>query len=905
MYVRNTSKHLSSSLRAQLLILKLLPFFCCVILMNMPNKVMAILSTPHTRFAKIIKEGYKGGMFDRPSMEVGLYDAWVKTYRWHSLERWEYQAIDVGTVLAYMKRDPSDGRLYLCACSRFSRLLSGQLYEEAAMMRKHRLDEVTNYEDLSFDKKLEAVCLSEHWAYTTYRECMPVDTSTPAVPAFCNVYARDLHMKALPMEFSKQSYFVPGLRVFRRQNSSSGQGYQKISAYIGPHDGYTGSLVGVSRYARCDKRYNAMEPQACSVGGLEDSNYGYAVVQSGDGVCLKYNYQGRQSIECVPSPELPIAVVSPSHGGLRMQFLDCQDKQEGKATKYCDFTMMPGEREKEFGFSVMKPKLKKGEYELEEEFRCLDKDGNVSSDQKAGKCDNSQKFYVGDPDSNVICYSLPNNETKQFYVKRGDRDYWIRELEKVLVANSFLSEQKRYAQCPDSQSIDIAKLSQEDIDKLQKRGRDTYVLSSKVYNFHGNQVLCRDNISYQYDNSRAFPYNGICSGENSVGVLEGYCKTRYKSLDNFQPIFLRGKDEVAPERVRPLNPIFQGMCVSNFPSHEYVYGAQESNIIKQGDGYIEYVLEVGEKNATCDFLKIEMWGAGESGSLSTGAVGKQGEYVMGLLKPDLKKMQYLSIKVGQGGIANATHYDARKARGYNTTVSLCDDFQAQKCSMELVARGGGQVAEAVTKGTSNLMHYRVSEGLTAAIGKNEVYTPYHGPYKSSGVLNDNEARCIRNPNDKSNNTQVIAPSNFPGTGGCARSDINVVQHGAHGRVKITCEKWSGPAGKIKKWRTKLACDPKTASAFKEIKKQANSVSAKTKKLFQEASTDEFCEYVADAPLFSNAVKQLAATANVSLENAKAVEQWMSSKLKPLEKALDTEKKVSMYEGIKISDVANA
>ncbi|UQD54404.1 hypothetical protein [Anaplasma phagocytophilum] len=882
--------------------------------MNVPNRVTGAISAGlgvSGRFEKLDnKNGDSGGMFEVPRIEVGIGNDRIRF--WYSLERWEYQSPSDGnaTAVAYVKRD-SDGQLKLCACSRYTQMIPVEMQNEAARMRLEKYNEITNYADLSFDKKIEKECLYDpgFLEYVIYHGCVPIDSSTPAVPGFCNVFARDVHMKALPMEFSKQSYFVPGLRVLRVKNPSSGQPDQKISVYIGNYDGDTGTITGINKYVKCEKNYFSKDPQSCAVSVSNASDSGYSVMQSGDGVCLSYNSQGRRSVECVPSPELPDPAVSNSDQGLglRIRFSDCYDKRDNKPTKYCDFTMMPGERDKEFGFSVTKPKLNKDKYELEEELRCLDKDGNVSSDKNSRDCTNSEKFYVEDQSSNVTCFSPPNNATKQFYVKRGDRYHWIRELEKVLVASSFQSEQQKYAQCPDSQSIDLAKLRQEDIDKLKRMGRGVYSLPSIGDDFRSKgKVLCRDNISYQYDNNRAFPHKGVCSARNSVGVLEGYCKTRYKSLDNFRPIFLQDDGETA-EDVIPLNPIFQGMCVSNFPSHEYVYGEQEGDIVKKGDGYVEYVLEIGEKNATCDFLKIEMWGAGAAGSLSSGAAGKQGEYVMGLLKPDLKNVQYLSIKVGKGGIASAAHDDAKKSLGSNTLVSLCDDFNAMTCTMELGARGGGQSEKIATKGTSTLMHYRVSEGLTEAIGQSKVYTPYHGPYQSSGVLDADEAGCIRDPNDKSNNTQVVAPSSFPGTGGCARSDINVVQDGAHGRVKITCEQWSGAVGNIKKWRANLVCDQKMLKVLKELGQQADSVdiSDATQKFFQEISTEQFCNYIADSPLFSNAVKRLANMEHFSTWYLIAAQEHVRYALFSLEEALNREKKVLKYEGIKPSNIADS
>ncbi|SCV62706.1 hypothetical protein ANAPH2_00392 [Anaplasma phagocytophilum] len=880
--------------------------------MNVPNRVTGAIPSGlgvNGRFEKLDnKNGDSGGMFEVPRIEVGIGNDMGRF--WYSLERWEYQSQGYGTAVAYVKRD-SDGQLKLCSCRRPTQIIPVEMQNEAARMRLEKYNEITNYADLSFDKKIEKECLYDpgFFEFQVYHGCVPIDSSTPAVPGFCNVFARDVYMKALPMEFSKQSYFLPGLRVLRVKDPSSGQTDQKISVYIGNYDGATGTITGINKYVQCEKSYFSKDPQSCAVSVSNASDSGYSVTQSGDGVCLSYNSQGRRSVECVPSPELPDPAVSNSDQGLglRIRFSDCYDKKDNKPTKYCDFTMMPGERDKEFGFSVVKPKLDKDKYAFEEKKKCLDRDGNVLSDMHSGDCAHVQKFYIEDPSSNVTCFTRPDNATKKFYVKRGDRYHWISELEKVLVASSFQPKQKKYAQCPDSQSIDLSKLSQAEIDKMEKVGRGTYVMSSKVNDFRGVQVLCRDNISYKYDNYRAFPRKDFCSADSSAGVFAGHCKTRYKSLDNFQPIFLKDSDSVSPEYVIPLNPIFQGMCVSNFPSHEYVYGEQEGDIVKKGDGYVEYVLEIGEKNATCDFLKIEMWGAGAAGSLSSGAAGKQGEYVMGLLKPDLKNVQYLSIKVGKGGIASAAHDDAKKSLGSNTLVSLCDDFNAMTCTMELGARGGGQSEKIATKGTSTLMHYRVSEGLTEAIGQSKVYTPYHGPYQSSGVLDADEAGCIRDPNDKSNNTQVVAPSTFPGTGGCARSDINVVQDGAHGRVKITCEQWSGPVGNIKKWRANLVCDQKTLNVLKALSQQADSVdvSDATKKFFQEISTEQFCNYIADSPLFSNTVRQLANMEHFSTWYIIAAQEHVRYALFSLEEALDREKKVLKYEGIKPSNIADS
>lgn len=122
--------------------------------MNVPNRVTGAISAGLTidgRFEKLDnKNGDSGGMFEVPRIEAGMGSNRMRF--WYSLERWEYQSQDIGTAVAYVKRD-SDGQLKLCACGRYTQIIPVEMQNEAARMRLEKYNEITNYADLSFDKK--------------------------------------------------------------------------------------------------------------------------------------------------------------------------------------------------------------------------------------------------------------------------------------------------------------------------------------------------------------------------------------------------------------------------------------------------------------------------------------------------------------------------------------------------------------------------------------------------------------------------------------------------------------------------------------------------------------------------------------------------------------------------------
>ncbi|MDB1135676.1 hypothetical protein PGW94_03675 [Candidatus Anaplasma sp. TIGMIC] len=818
------------------------------------------------------------------------------------MERWEYDSVDLGQAVGYVKRE-QDGKLKMCACTSAGNLLSANLRTELEYKRREQTSLLTNYDNLDLDKRIEDECI----AMQAQRGCVDVTTITPNPPSFCNVFLKESLMYALPLEFSQQSYFAPGLRMFRDEakNSSRAGGhraYKAKSVYLGEYEGYsTGKSRGQTRF-RCRGAKTFYEAivgvkNGCgTIPSADEIQSGYAVARYDDLVCLHYKYNGNVSTDCVPFPEMSHPTVTASVTGLNIKFPDCRDKNGGKS-KYCDFEMTHGDVDQDFDFAVIKPKLNMDTYDFELVSQCLDEDGKVTGRASASSdCSRTKMLYAEDHNGNVTCFVSMSRPSNRFYIKRGDRNYWLRKLPKVLVASSFDRNLRKYAQCDDSKAVDLSRMRQADIDKMVVRG-SFFIMPSNSRgnsaNKHGG-VLCRDNMSYHYSNERAFPYSGQCSVTGSIGVLPGYCKTRYESIDNFEKVFLTDAEEPAIDHVIPLNPMLQGLCVSNFPSHSYKYEkkSKAATAVKNTNPGT-YILEVSPYNASCDFLKIELWGGGEAGSLPVGG-GRSGEYVMGILKPEPKKQKYLTINVGRGGTADIADSAGKRDHGRSTVVSLCDSPKDKTCPITLIARGGGHVASKINPtGLNALTHYRLAEGIASGISKDEVYLPYQNDKKSAGRTHVSDVGCVRGSNDNGTDIKAVARSLLPGAGGCARTDVGLVQSGAHGMVRVTCEKWSGSMGKIKEWDKSTRCNEDTMDHLDTLRQHAETeqLSKKTRGFFGFTATEQFCESLERFPLFTQEIgvySEIVLGELKSFSSRSDADKWVQSAIRKLRGVLNSE-----------------
>ncbi|MGN7678950.1 MAG: hypothetical protein ACTJLL_04315 [Anaplasma sp.] len=804
------------------------------------------------------------------------------------VERWEYMSRQLGYVAGYVRRNPDDGRIQMCACTKWTYILDNALKEELERKRMYEEDEITNFADLSLDNRIAEAC--EYM--NTWKGCVDIHPVTPDLPALCNGFARESRIHVLPLSFSKQSYFAPGVRVLTDEGHA--KGYKAEDIYSGAYGDYvrTRGVKSIWCKGMIEQAFTGSEACKFPVEG-ENLASGYSVRRSGEEVCMDHvRLSGGRMVDCVPSATLlrPLVSGTPGDDKLNIKFWPCKD-EKGADTSYCDLTMGVGEKDDVTGFSVLKPKFDLSKYEFVTKRVCTEQDVDEPS-----KCKEFKEVYDTDPKGNATCLVDLKFARGKFYVKRDGRNHWVSELPKVLVAHSRDVVSKKNLRCEDSKSLDLATMHQDEIDRMRIRGRfyrfvkqDQNTADSK-----NNDVLCQDNMHYVYDNDRVFEHRDTsrCSSKSREGVIAGHCKTRYISDDNHLPFFLSDGEEMSISAVTPLNESMQGLCVNNFPQHEYKYSEGGSSLavgLNPGEQN-KHLLEVNGDNTKCDFIKMEMWGGGESGSLSGDAkAGKSGEYVMGILKLDPKEKKYLIVDVGKGGDAtlNAQGNSVGNNSGENTTVSLCDDIAATRCDLQLTAKGGGQRV-ANSSGYEKLVHYRVAEGRTQ-VAKDEVFVPYQDINFSEGKASAEQAGCLGG-DAKDDKILTVKPGKYVGAGGCARADIKVLQSGAHGMVRLTCEKWSGDPGMVKEWEGSF-CNKQMLEALNLFKQHASDkgLSENTKTFFADVASAPFCRNASTLPDFVQVVNSIAPTirdAEVTLKNRKEATDWVNEKLAPLSAIVD-------------------
>ncbi|QJC27900.1 hypothetical protein ANPL_04270 [Anaplasma platys] len=863
-------------------------------------------------FWPVPRRSGSGTIFAVPEIMVGLKDALSSNYgglEAYKVERWERILADRGYIVGYVKRSES-GKLQMCACTKYKAILSAAVQSEIDLKRQMQPGKITDFEDLELDKKIENDCLDAG----TYQGCVDFTSILPNPPEYCNVFYKELNRKVVPLSFSKQSYFDPGLRMMQKMANASGSGryFGASDVYIGEYDGYASGkrdrgqtrfvcpgLGLLSTVIHTIATGSDSLHSICDIPDADDVSTGYAVIKRGEEVCLNHLYGGAFVSDCVPGPSLSAPKVTAALNGLRIKFPNCKNRH-GADSEYCDFTLASGESDPVFNFAVIKPKLNDGAYSLQVLEVC------TGYSKAEDKCSRYSPKIVSELHGNVTCFISPGGGFSWSYLRRGDRYYWLRELPNMLVAHGFDPGSNRRVQCGDEKSIDLAELSQGELDKMHVQGRSLSFPEVRTGSNIDSEVLCHSRLTYSYTSHRAFLHDGACAPSEKDGVVPGYCRSKYESLDNFEKVFLSENELPSARHVFSLNPILQGHCVSNFPSHEYKVighqGAPSGGKVRQS-----YTLEVSRQNTTCDLLKIEMWGAGESGSLHTGRAGRNGEYVLGILRLNLnpQEQKFLKIKVGVGGSADIKKKGGGNDAGANTEVFLCDSVRDNgNCTIKLFAKGGGQASVPVSQGLGEFVHYRVFEGLKALNGTDKVFIPYQDPSKYEGYASANEVGCVRGGTAASTGIKTVPISDkFPGAGGCARADINVLQGGANGMVKITCEKWSGPAGRVKQWEEVVVCNKKLQDDLQEIVRHHRifNFSGETESFLNRLAMGPACSAISRAPSFVIEVENILDFLKKSVHPRVTTQQLIDTEVTKLLNSLDN--KLADEPGL-LSDLAS-
>ncbi|QLK58226.1 entry-triggering protein EtpE [Ehrlichia ruminantium] len=630
-------------------------------------------------------------------------------------------------------------------------------------------------------------------------------------PPFCEMFDIKNIVTIVPLAFSSQTFFKSGARVYIRAGSEA------------PHV--------IDLYA---KSYKIGEKSTYNI-EYKGVPYVFQVYKKGyDTVCVDYTDNGiPEKTVCVPSPSLVRPKISFSNNSVNIKYQDCQD------SPVCDINVPVGTHDKDLSFSVIKPKINKDDYTLLTEYKCAD--GQVVYD--ANKCPdiNSVKKlgYAHDDNGNVTCViNMPFVPTV-YSIKKNNRDLWLRRHENMLQGYGIVIEKtvdgkksEKYVQCDYKYAIDITKLTQ---DQLAQMRRMKSVFFNIPGHYNPKDRACQGSVIYKYDSNRLYEKGKEISCKDVVTWSDEQstfygCSSLYFNDDDFTDFFHENSDV---QNIKPLNPILQGMCVSNFPSN--TYRIRENRKVLP----TSYSLRINEKKTSCDFIKIEVWGGGESGSVGSTKSGKAGNYIMGVLKLDKSVMdKRLIIDIGAGGKGDRHLSNA----GGNTSVKLCTSDNGSDCVISLIAQGGSKGDDYLqdkSSGTNLLAHYRLFSGHRN-VEEDEILIPYQNPDLFEGKISKQAEECMyRNPELEKNSNK------YPGAGGCSSVHTNG-QEGANGIVKLTCEKWSGTPGTIE-FEDENACSAALVTFIEEINHSKDYLPEKVKEFLKKISQISICRELKSLP----------------------------------------------------------
>ncbi|AHX04859.1 entry-triggering protein EtpE [Ehrlichia japonica] len=673
--------------------------------------------------------------------------------------------------------------------------------------------------------------------------CKKVITASDP-PPFCSMLDTSNIVSITPLAFSKQTFFSSGV---------------KIHIYSGSEKLYAKELYAKSYKVGDRTSYNI------SYAGVP---YEFQVYKGSYGkVCVEYINSGvKEKDVCFPSPELMRPKVTPSASGVHIQYQDCQGLSD------CNVDMSSGTQNKDMGFSVIKPKINLNNYTLLSQYKC--KDGKIVED--VNQCANGVSMrlgYVNDNNGNVTCVINMPFVPMKYSIKKNNRDLWLNIHEKMLSGYGVVDDGKefeRYVNCDHKFAIDIKSMTQDQLDKISSVKQDTFFNIAGHYN--AKSAVCRGSMLYKYENYRLYEEGDQISCKDVVELDYGtrkikVCNSLYVSDDDFTDFF-HADGEL--KDIVPLNPILQGMCVSNFPSYEYKRRTLTRTILPTS-----YKLSIDKQSTECDFLKIEAWGGGASGISRSGKSGKAGNYVMGLLKFDKNIIdKKLIIEIGTGGKG----VNSLSNSGGDTTVKLCDDNK--NCLVKLVANGGdegGNYLRDNSEGVNNLVHYRFAPGLQNS-GENEILVPYQSADMPYGKVKKGDKECLCSSNLLEKNS-----NKYWGAGGCS-SVYNCAQEGADGMVKLTCEKWSGPVGKIK-LIDENSCDDLLVTLIEKINKSTSAIPNEVKEFLNKISQVDFCIYSKGFPnlmssmyKYFSTVDEIFVSGNVSGDNLAGLRKELLTEL---------------------------
>ncbi|KJV69495.1 hypothetical protein [Candidatus Neoehrlichia procyonis] len=635
----------------------------------------------------------------------------------------------------------------------------------------------------------------------------------PYIEPFCNIIKEDeyFNVKFVPMEFSKQNFFTPGVVVVVEDNTGIYKYEKKLvdNKYIN------------DKYMSYDFVH-------------QGTKYFFEASKKEDLVCIRYygtDVSKKLAIEnnCLPIPTLDGIMFLKKE-----QFLSI--KSNG------DVNNLP-------------IKFKNNIAYFGDDNNIDDLVNNLLRAKVVYPVkDNDYKLQtIQHKRTNAKCISFP---FKKYTQKEHTNTYLlINALPRILRRYVSIENGKhyRYIKCSDVYSLDLQTMRQEDINDAIVRN-NVFTFSKRM--FYGNVrhgvvgTPCEDeNLRdfYVYEEG-IFDITEQCSNPvtiyyNSNESFKG-CDYKYASVDGslcyFNASYKSSKENNMQVSLRDLYD--QELCIDNFKKSGYLItyrktknsivsnvsssylvtdyydrsfdekgvseikngGKQQDIVVNTGDIKHIYNSPLKHLYGNCDFLKIEVWGGGQAASKkgSVMVLGRPGEYAVGILSN--KKIQEYSsynliINVGSGGINNGQN-------GKSTYVELCNN--EAKCERLITAKGGGDLSVREVHSSSIIYHSivpgtsAVSDNIAVDLTKKyNVLVPYFSLnislfaekqffdyiFNHSYVLKDfalrNHESCIQRLYWE--RYKVF----FPGAGGCINIKQGIADIGNNGAAILTCEQW--------------------------------------------------------------------------------------------------------------------
>ncbi|QGR02863.1 hypothetical protein EDL79_04480 [Ehrlichia ruminantium] len=617
--------------------------------------------------------------------------------------------------------------------------------------------------------------------------CKAISRRAYPVP-FCQgiLEGKDM-VRFVPVEFFSQTFFNPGIRVIESRNDS----IYKDEVFMSYNDfvrrngrtEFTGDFYGLKAY-------------------MVDNNK----------ICIE-NPQDPRPPKCIPIPVLTALTLSKyKYNQMKVEFIGTAPLEEYVVKDNIGFIIKP------------KINLDNHKFYLEENSKKKVfpvKDESIGSRIKYKRDDRVKVKCIDSVGSfnAIFGYILKTREDEY------DRYIWLRPLYSRMV---------RYVKIKNKQYIQCADYEYDLKDKMQSFLDEIFINEDGYYFFAGEQNADIKLNMYTEDN----PCNNL---KNSFYLYQDHkLKLRYKKSWEFPPEVLTqyytehgrfdadvirffnadNKEELSLDvklqnDLELLDYYSMGMCVDDFKTTIYAAKTNTSSSSsflgnkrkitrnKDVDVWLSHPELTGVYNVPnkCDFIKVEIWGGGQSGKIDDengeSKAGEPGEYVMGMFK--IKKSDQYSVKI---------HFDVNQnvnidqSIGSDSIIEFCkhkkrDGKDTEICEVKLTANGGGKLSDDKVKNIisnhavhdRNMLYYRIVDNHRNRISYNiPVYKRVRLiPYQN--FVQDILFEELSGNECTSGKLLEENTSKYFGAGGCANFSTHSTEEGAGGMVKITCEDW--------------------------------------------------------------------------------------------------------------------